>query len=84
MSTLGPDSGFFPNDKNWWIMVKPDKKESVKEVFRGMEINIIVEGKIHRGAAIGSREYQEEFVSEELSDWLNEVVKLAWFAQTQP
>ena len=56
----------------------------MKEVFRGMEINIIVEGKIHRGAAIGSREYQEEFVSEEVSDWLNEVVKLAWFAQTQP
>lgn len=49
-----------------------------------MEINIIVEGKIHRGAVIGSREYQEEFVSEEVSDWLNEVVKLAWFAQTQP
>ena len=49
----------------------------MKEPFRGMEINIIVEGKINRGAAIGSREYPWEFVSKEVSDWVNKIVQLA-------
>ena len=34
LSTLGPDFGYFSNDKEWWIIAKPDKKESVKEVFK--------------------------------------------------
>ena len=34
LSTLGPDFGYFSNGKEWWIIAKPDKKESVKEVFK--------------------------------------------------
>ena len=29
LSNLGPDFGFSPNDKKWWIIAKPGKKESV-------------------------------------------------------
>ena len=29
LSTLGPDFGY----KGWWIIARPDKKESVNEVF---------------------------------------------------
>ena len=36
--------------------------------------------KIHLVAAISSREYQEDYISE-VSDWVSEVVKLAKFAQ---
>ena len=39
-STLGPDFGLFRNKKKWWIVAKPDKTESVKEVFKETEINI--------------------------------------------
>ena len=41
-STLGPDFGFFPNKKKWWLIAKPNKTESVKEVFKETDINIIV------------------------------------------
>ena len=34
MSTLGPDFGYFSNGKNCWIIAKPNKKDSVKEVFK--------------------------------------------------
>ena len=40
---MGPDSGFFPNDKKCWIIVKPEKKEGVKEAFKEMDINITVD-----------------------------------------
>ena len=39
-STLGPDFGFFQNKKKWWIIAKPNKTESVKEVFKETDINI--------------------------------------------
>lgn len=84
LSTLGPEFGYFPNDKKCWIIAKPDKEERVKEVFKETDINITVEGKKHLGAAIGSREYLDEYVSEKVSDWVSEVVQLAEFASTQP
>ena len=67
-STLGPDFGFFPNKKKWWIIAKPDKTESVKEVFKEKDVKIT-----QRGTAIGSREYQEEFVSKKVPDWVSEI-----------
>ena len=71
LRTLGPDFGFSPNDKKWWIIAKPGKKESVKEAFKKTDIIITMEGKNHWRAAIGSREYQEEFVSEKVSASVN-------------
>ena len=38
---------------------------------------------IHLAAAISSREYQENYISEKASDWVSEVVQLAKFAQTR-
>ena len=84
LSTLGPDFGYFPNDKKCWIIAKPDKKETVEEVFKETNINVTVEGKRHLGVVIGSREYLDEYVSEKVSEWVGEVIKLAGLAQTQP
>ena len=82
LSTLGPEFGYYPNDKKCWIIVKPDKEECAKEVFKETDIKITVEGKKYLGAAIGSREYLDEYVSEKVSDWVSEVVQLAEFALT--
>ena len=40
-----------------------------------------MKAKIHLVAAISSREYREDFVSEKVSDWVSEVVQLAKFAE---
>lgn len=77
LSTLGSDFGYFLNDKKRWIIVKPDKKESLKEVLK--EISITAKRKIHLGAAIGSREYLGKLVSEKVSDLVNETIQLIEF-----
>ena len=79
LSTLGPDFGYFSNGKERWIIAKPNKKDSVKEIFKETVINIAVKAKIHLVAAISSREYQEDY----MSDWVSEVVQLEKFAQTR-
>ena len=40
LSTLGPDFGYFSNGKERWIIAKPNKWESVKEVFKETVINM--------------------------------------------
>ena len=54
LSTLGPDFGYFLNNKKYWIIAKPDKKETVEEVFKETNINVMVERKKHLGAVLGS------------------------------
>ena len=84
LSTLGPDFGYFLNDRKCWIIAKPAKEESVREAFKDTSINVIVQGQKHLGAAIGSREYLEEYVSEKVTDWINDIAKLAELARSQP
>ena len=84
LSTLGPDFGYFPNDRKCWIIAKPAKEESVREAFKDTSINVTVQGQKHLGAARGSKEYLEEYVSEKVINWINEIAKLAELALFQP
>ena len=79
ISTLGPDFGYFPNDG---IIAKPAKEKSVRETFKDTFINETVQE--HLGVAVGLREYLEERVSEKVTNWVNDIAKLAEFALCQP
>ena len=59
--TLDPDFGYFSSGKKWWIITKPDKEEC--------GIRITMEGKNHLRAAISSRGYVDEYVSEKVLIW---------------
>ena len=39
LGTIGPDFGYFPNDRKCWIIAKPAKEESVREAFKDTSIN---------------------------------------------
>ena len=54
LSTLGPDFGYFLNDKKCWIIAKPTKEENVREVFKERSINVTVQWQKHLGAVLGS------------------------------
>ena len=84
LSTLGPDFGYFPNDRKCWIIAKPAKVESVGEAFKETSINVTVQGQKHLGAATGPREHLEEYVSKKVSSWINDIAKLAEFSLSQP
>ena len=84
LSTRGPDFGYFPNDRKCWIIAKPAKEESVGEAFKETSINVTVQGQKHLGAATGSREHLEEYVSKRVSTWINDIAKLAEFSLSQP
>ena len=84
LSTIGPDLGYFPNDRKCWIIAKPAKEESVREASKDATINVTVQGQKLLGAAIGSRKCLEEYVSEKVTNWINDIAQLAEFALSQP
>ena len=54
------------------------------EIYSKTTINITTEGCKHLGAALGSREFFEEYVEEKVEEWVAQVTRLAEFATTQP
>ena len=79
-----PPLCYFPNAKKCWLIIKPEREQATKEVFRDTAINVPTEGHKHLGAALGSRSFLEEYFGEKVDEWVNEVTKLADFAKSQP
>ena len=80
----GPPLGYLPNAKKCWLIIKPEREQAAREVFRDTAINVTTEGHKHLGAALGSRSFLEEYDGERVDEWVNEVAKLADFAISQP
>ena len=58
--------------------------DGARVIFEGTAINISTQGQSNLGAALGSREYLEEYVGSKVEDWVSQVVKLTEFAMSQP
>ena len=84
LTEAGPNLGYYPNATKCWLITKPEKVEGAGAIFEGTAINISTQGQCHLGAAMGSREYLEEYVGSKVEDWVSQVVKLAEFAMSQP
>ena len=80
----GPPLGYFPNLKKFWLIVKPEKERPAKEIFSDTTINITTEDRKLLGAALGSRDFFEEYVDKKVEKWVAQVTRLAEFATTQP
>ena len=76
--------GYFPNAKKCWLIIKPEREQAAREVFRHTAFNVTMEGHKHLGAALGSKSFLEEYVGEKVDEWVNEVTKPADFAISQP
>ena len=66
------------------MVVKPDKLELAKLMFKDTGINITASGKRHLGAAIGSETYRKSFVESLVDTWVKEISCLAKIAQFYP
>ena len=84
LNDVGPAIGYLPNAKKCWLITKPDKEETARKVFAGTAVNVSSQGQRHLGAALGSREYFEDYVNGKVEEWVSEVAKLSEFAATEP
>ena len=50
-------------------MIKPEREQAAREMFRDNAINLTIEDHKHLGAALGSRSFLEEYVGEKADEW---------------
>ena len=73
LTTLGPLFGYHPKPTKFWLIMKPRMKDIALKTFQNTGINITEHGKRHWGAVIGSIEYRENYVTQEVNTWLDEI-----------
>lgn len=84
INTRGPPQGYYPNAIKSVLIVKPELVEQAKEIFRNSDIKITAGGEKHLGAVLGTTAAKEEFVRNQVNEWVNEIKTLAHIAETEP
>ena len=70
--------------KSWLVLKDSNKLQQTEELFRDFPINITVEGKRHLGAAIGTLDFKNKYMSEKVNKWCTEMENLTEVAKSQP
>ena len=80
----GPSYGYFPKAAKTWLIVKEDKLEEAKHMFKDTGVKITSDGMRHLGAAIGSKDFKDSYVLQKIQEWIDSVERLAKIAVTEP
>ena len=80
--SVGPMYGYFPNPTKSWLIV--NCVDHASALFQNAGISITADGKRHLGAALGSRQFVEEYVQKGVDGWVKEIDRLSSFAVSHP
>ena len=80
----GPAYGYFPKPTKTWLIVKEDKLQEAKLIFKDTGVKITSDGMRHLGAAIGSKVFKDSYVLQKIEEWIHSVERLAKIAVTEP
>ena len=61
--------GYFTNASKTWLVSKEDCLLSVAAVFAVIDVKITSEGRLYLGAALGTEEYIQLFVTDKIKRW---------------
>ena len=84
ITTKGNKCGYYVNESKSWIILKDDLLEEAKSVFAGSSIRFTTAGKRHLCASIGTTDFRREYATKKISQWCDEVEKLAEIAISEP
>ena len=72
------------NTSKTWLVTKEVHLTKASEIFQDTNINITTHGRPHLGAPLGSKDFINQFVSEKVTNWKEELMLLAEIAKSQP
>ena len=84
LSEEGPKFGYHVNPPKTCLLAKEEHLQKAKALFDSCGINITTEGRPLLGAPIGSQSFSNDFIKEQISQWVAEVKALSSVAKTQP
>ena len=83
-TTLGPLFGYHPEPTKCWLTVKPRMKDIALKAFENAGINKTEDGKRDLGGVTGSIEYRDNYVTQKVNTWLDELIMLCDIARNEP
>ncbi len=81
---MGPGYGYFPKPSKSILIVKEDKLDTAKALFKDTELNITSEGERHLGAVVETEDFRNKFVDSKVRSWVKDVEELAKIAKEEP
>ena len=84
ISEEGPKFGYHVNPPKTRLLTKEEHLQKAKALFDSCGINITTKGRPLLGAPIGSQSFSDDFIKEQISQWVAEVKALSSVAKTQP
>ena len=81
--SLIPLFGYYLKPTKCWLIVKPRMKDMALKTFENTGTNLTEDGKHHLGAVIGSIEYRENYVTQIVNAWLDELNMLCDIARIE-
>ena len=70
--------------KSWMILKHGNKLPQAQTIFKETNINFTIEGKRHLRAALGSKNFRDEYAAGKVSDSCDELRRLSKIAKSQP
>jgi hypothetical protein len=80
----GPNYGYFPKASKSWLVVKSEKLEEAKELFRDTGVQITVEGRKYLGGHVGTEEGGRKYFQELCEEWAYQLEELSLIAKCEP
>ena len=68
ISKDGPAFGYHANASKTWLVIKPSFLTKATAVFSNTDVKVTSEGRPHLGAALGTREYTENYVRTKVTE----------------
>ena len=80
----GPSLGYFPNGKKSVLIVKSDYENEAPSLFEGTGVQITTEGQRYLGAPLGTVEFKNQYVTEQVKTWVQELSDLSELPRFPP
>ena len=80
----GPKFGYNAEPSKSWLIVKEDRLAEAEQIFEGAGVQITTAGKKHLGAAIGTIDYRDEFMTSLVNKWVAQIETLSKIASFEP
>ena len=84
LNALGPKFGYFTNESKTWLVTKENCLSTAVDAFTDTDVKVTSEGRPYFGAALGTDDYIQAFVTNKVQQWAGELEQLASIARSQP
>ena len=84
LCAMGPKYGYFPQASKTILIVKESFEAKAKAIFGKSGIKISTRGERHMGEVVGSERFKDEYVSNKVEKWVQDVEQLSNIAKDEP